>query len=56
MPTHVGRATTEIITEPEPYGEAETEDSRWEESEKIRKTMTRMESLERRTRAEGFDD
>jgi hypothetical protein len=56
MPTHIGKATTEIIPEPEPQSEDEMEDSRWENLEKVRKIMTRIKCIKRRTRSEGFDD
>ncbi len=56
MTTHIEHAVTEVIPEPElQAGTAEATPS-WREQEKIITALSRHVQLDRRLRAEGFDD
>lgn len=58
MTTHIETATTEVIAEPEASAAAGSggSDSRWSEQQKIAAVLKRSECMNRRLRAEGFDD
>jgi hypothetical protein len=57
MTTHIERAVSEVRVEPEPDSGAVSDgDQRWQEQERIQHALERREWIQRRTRAEGFDD
>ena len=56
MTTRIDRAVTEVIAEPETMAEGESSDPRFEELDRLRKMRRRLERLDQRTEAEGFDD
>ena len=57
MPTHIDDIFSEVVTDSEaPSAEKSGAGSRWKDSERIRKTLERKQQIERRTKAEGFDD
>jgi hypothetical protein len=57
MTVHVDRLVTDVSlsTEP-PAKETAREDPRWEQDQRLRQNRQRLQRLELRTRAEGFDD
>ncbi len=58
MPTYIEHLVTEIV----PRSDAATEggendgDKRWQQAEQLQAQLKRLERLERRLNAEGFDD
>lgn len=56
MPTHIDHIITEVIAEPEPVSEGDSEDKRWSEQLKAEAFMKQTERHYQRLRAESFDD
>ena len=56
MPTHIDHIVTEVITEPEPSTEGDSEDKRWSEQLKAEAFMKQTERHYQRLRAVSFDD
>lgn len=56
MPTHIDHIVTEVIAEPEPATEGDSDDKRWGELLKTEAYMKQIERHYRRLRAESFDD
>ena len=55
MTTHVESMVSEVVTEPEPAAQ-ENERPGWQQTDTARWVHQRLETINNRTRAEGFDD
>lgn len=56
MTTHIERAVSEVRVESEPRADGAEGDPRWQEQERLQRSLERGEMIQLRTRAEGFDD
>ena len=56
MTIRVDRAVTDVVPQPETLAETDGADPRFDELQQLRDALRRLERLEKRIRAEGFDD
>lgn len=56
MTIRVDRAVTDVVPQPEILPETAGSDPRFDELQQLRDAGRRLERLEKRTRAEDFDD